>query len=428
MDSNSPVCLKSELDLFSATPVQLAIDSSNFVETRPITSLSESSPLEFFISGNGEQYLDLAHTILHLQLKILKSTNTDIATTDEVAPVNYVLNTLFSELSVFLNDKQISSQTNYAYRSLIEALVFSSKSSQDSMLTSSLFHKDDASKHDDRTTNSGFTKRKEAFKESKLVDLIGCLHFDLGAQPKLLPSGVDVRLKLERNKALFVLMALTDTFKISITSASLFVRKVNIAPSVFLAHEKALERGNMKIPIRRVEVRSFALSSGLQSTTITNAFIGQLPMRLILGFVSNEAYNGHIAKNPFNFHHYDVNYLCILEGGRMIPANPLQPNFALNLYSRSYLSLFTDLNRYHNNQNIPISLEDYKNGYSLFAFDLTPDFSAGEAHSSINKSGNISIDMKFNTALPHTVSLIVYAEYRNVIEIDKARTVFTDFQ
>ncbi|GFR10292.1 uncharacterized protein F54H12.2 [Trichonephila clavata] len=298
------------------------------------------------------------------------------------------------------------------------------------MLLSALFHKDTAGAHDNVTatsTNAGFISRKNICKLSKTVDLIGILHFDLASQPKLLLNGVDIKIKLERHKDSFFLMSANDSFKIAIASASLFIRKINVAPSIILAHEKALERGVIKIPTRRVEVQSFALGNGLQSFTIANAFIGQLPTRLILSFVSNEAYNGNLAKNPFKFHHYDLNYLSILDGSKMIPAIPYQPNFENDIYARSYLSLFTDLSRFHNSQNININYEEYKSGYTLYAIDLTPDLASGECHTSINRTGNIAIDVKFAKPLPETVSLIAYAQYRNTIEIDKARNVFTDY-
>ncbi|GBO29575.1 Uncharacterized protein F54H12.2 [Araneus ventricosus] len=391
----------------------------------------DKAPIEFLISGNGEHYLDLAHTILHLQVKIVKkAANAVLTDTDHVAPINYILNTMFSQFSIFLNDKQIASQSNYSYRAFMESLLFSSKSNQDSLQSSALFYKDTAAEHDNvagASANNRFIARKNRCKLSKTVDLIGILHFDLASQPKLLINGVDVKIKLERHKDTFSLMSSVDDFKLVIGSASLFIRKINVAPSIVLAHEKALERGVIKIPIRRSEVRSFALSNGLQSSTIANAFIGQIPTCLILGFVSNAAYNGSVAKNPFKFHHYNLNYLSILDGSKMIPAIPFQPNFESNLYARSYLSLFTDLNRFHNSQNININYEEYKGGYSLYAVDLTPDLAFGECHTSVNRIGNIAIDLKFALPLPETVSLIVYAQYRNTIEIDKSRNVFTDY-
>ena len=152
-----------------------------------------------------------------------------------------------------------------------------------------------------------------------------------------------------------------------------------------------------------------------------------MPVRLNVGLVSNEAYNGKINKNPFNFHHYNLNYLCILKGGVMIPSKPLTPDFQSKLYAREYLTLFTDLNRYHCSQNINIAYSEYDEGYTLFAFDLTQDYDASGAHVSITQNENLTIDLKFSIALAETVSLIIYAEYRNTIEIDKSRSVYTDF-
>lgn len=430
MDSNTALCLKSELDLFSTTPIQLAVDESSFLEIHPIASLNDKNPLEFFCHGTGDTYLDLAHTILHMQVKILKNTNADLLDTDVVAPINYFLNTMFSECSVFLNDKQISSQANYGYRSIFESLLFYSKSAQDTMLTSALFVKDTAGHHDNITTpfpNEGFRARKEICKQSKLMDLIGPLHFDLATQPKLLINGVSLRIKLEKNKNAFCLMSDSDSYKFHIQSAKLYIRKVTVSPSIMLAHERALEKGVIKMPIKRVEVKTFTLSSGIASTTIPNAFIGQIPTRLIFGFVTNDAYTGTVNKNPFHFKNNKLTYLCVLNAGRMIPSKPYQPDFNLSNHARSYLSLFTDLGRYHNSQNININYSEFKDGYTLFAVDMTPDFSGNENHASITKNGNIAIDLKFAEGLPETQNLIVYAQYNNTIEIDKSRGVFTDY-
>ena len=102
--------------------------------------------------------------------------------------------------------------------------------------------------------------------------------------------------------------------------------------------------------------------------------------------------------------------------------------FQSKLYARSYLTLFTGLNRYHCLQNINIAYSEFNEGfYLLFAFDLTPDYDTSGSHVSITQNENLTIDLKFSVALPETVSLIIYAEYRNTIEIDKSRSVYTDF-
>ncbi|GFU52042.1 uncharacterized protein F54H12.2, partial [Nephila pilipes] len=160
MNSRACACVKSELDLFSASSVQLAIDESSFAEIHHVATLSDKTPIEFYVS----------------------------------------------------------SQANYAYRSIFDALL-SPKAVQESILTAGLFYKDTASKHD-------------------------------SIDPTLVGDNANDGLK---------------------------IRKVKVAASIAIAHEVALSKGVIKMPIRRTEVKSFALSSGIQSITISNAFIGQLP-------------------------------------------------------------------------------------------------------------------------------------------------------
>ena len=65
-------------------------------------------------------------------------------------------------------------------------------------------------------------------------------------------------------------------------------------------------------------------------------------------------------------------------------------------------------------------------GYTLFAFDLTPDLSDG-GHFNVIKQGNLRLELHFQAQLEESVNAIVYAEFDNVIEIDKARNVVFDY-
>ena len=79
---------------------------------------------------------------------------------------------------------------------------------------------------------------------------------------------VNVKIKLVRSKDVFRVMSQADC-KVMITKAAMFVRKVNLSPSVFLAHAKALENGTAKYPIRRVVCKTFTVPQGFRSTTDT---------------------------------------------------------------------------------------------------------------------------------------------------------------
>ena len=65
-------CTKSELDLFSVPPTQTSMESGNWIEYHPLTSVTDGSPIEFEISGLGEDYIDFGNSMLYVQAKIVQ--------------------------------------------------------------------------------------------------------------------------------------------------------------------------------------------------------------------------------------------------------------------------------------------------------------------------------------------------------------------
>jgi len=62
----------------------------------------------------------------------------------------------------------------------------------------------------------------------------------------------------------------------------------------------------------------------------------------------------------------------------------------------------------------------------LHAFDLTADLGEDD-HFSLVRQGNVRLALKFADALANTVTVIAYAEFENVLEIDRDRNVLFDF-
>ena len=101
-----------------------------------------------------------------------------------------------------------------------------------------------------------------------------------------------------------------------------------------------------------------------------NLFLGQLPKRLVIGCVAHEVYSCHYSKNPFNFAHYDLNFMALYVDGQQTPAKPLPPNFSGVIYSRSYVNLFISTGQFYQDEGNAISWADYPKGYTLYAFEL----------------------------------------------------------
>ena len=158
-----------------------------------------------------------------------------------------------------------------------------------------------------------------------------------------------------------------------------------------------------------------------------HVFWGQLPNRIVVGCVTNDAFNGRYGKNPFNFKHMDISFLAVYVDGDQIPYSPLKPKFtgSHKNYVRAYQTLFSGTDKMYQDEGNTITRDDYAAGYTLFAFDLSPDLSAG-GHFNLVKRGNLRLDVHFARPLDETINVIIYAEFNNVIELDQARNVIFD--
>ena len=124
----------------------------------------------------------------------------------------------------------------------------------------------------------------------------------------------------------FALMYPAGLFYVHIDEARLFVRCIKISPSVQIAHAKALIKTTAKYPLTRVEVKALSMHSGIWGGTLDNVILGQLPKRIIIGFVKKKAYNGDFKLHPYNFRNFNINFLCLYVCGVQIPTKPLEPN------------------------------------------------------------------------------------------------------
>ena len=127
----------------------------------------------------------------------------------------------------------------------METLLSYGEDAKRTQLTSDLFYKDRAGRMDsvdlaDNAANDGLVKRRPLG-----MDMMGRLHADIVSQDRYMIDEVGVKIKLTRSKDDFCLMGAMIS-KVQIVQALMFVRKVKLMPSVFLAYAKTLERSPAK--------------------------------------------------------------------------------------------------------------------------------------------------------------------------------------
>ncbi|XP_011630862.1 uncharacterized protein F54H12.2-like [Pogonomyrmex barbatus] len=240
--------------------------------------------------------------------------------------------------------------------------------------------------------NQALVRRARYIQGERSVDLIGHLHCDVFNQDKFLINGVEIRMRLVRSRDAFCLMESNSTSKIRILDASLLIRRAKISPAVLVEHARMLSKTTAKYPLTRVEVKTFTIHAGVVGESIDNAIFGQLPKRVIVGFVDNKAFNGDRKLNPFNLKNYGINFFSLYADAVQIPSRPLQPNFSKDhpLYVEAYNTLFSGTGNHFLNEGNSISREDYAKGFTFFAFDLTPDLSANCAgHWNLVRHGSL---------------------------------------
>ena len=419
------------LDLFALPPTQTAVQDGLWVEYHPLATLAAGAPIEFAVSGATADYIDLSNTYLYVKAKVLRQDGTNPPADAVFAPVNYWLHSLFSQVDVSLNNILVTpSENTYPYRAYIESTLNYGREAKTTHLTSALYYQDTANHLEslNRAENDGFRQRNAQAAAGREVDMIGRLHCDIFHQERYLLNGVDVKIRLIPSKSTFNLMAAADaTFKSIITHASMFVRKVRLNPAVTLSHAKALERGTVKYPLKRVVVKTFSIPAGNVGAVQDNLFLSQTPNRLVIGLVDSAAFNGENARNPFNFQTLGLSFLSLYLDGKQVPSKPLQPNFAGGQYVRSFFNLMVSSGLANQDSGSNISRQDFTGGFALYSMDLTPSLIDDNQLFELVKSGALRMELKFVRALLRSVTVVVWAEMDSVLEIDRSRQVLTDF-
>ncbi|KAK3107877.1 hypothetical protein FSP39_024278 [Pinctada imbricata] len=168
-------------------------------------------------------------------------------------------------------------------------------------------------------------------------------------------------------------------------------------------------------PFMKSIIKTFSISPGHYAFNADDLFQGDVPNSLVIGCVASSAFNGSYDKNPLNFYHYNCTFVNFMVDGQTIPSRPLQPDYENENYLEAFQTLFADREK-----SLNISRSSYPKGYCLYVIKTR------EANdTSTLKKGHTRLELKFAHALPGSVTLVMYAKFPSLLQIDQARNVFT---
>lgn len=403
---------KTELRLFDEPLPQVVIDEGMFEDITPTTSIGDDkSTIEFLIHGSANEYLDLNDTILYIKLKVLGGHGANnLAANSNVTPVNYFMNALFSDITLTLNNTVIEGgNRTYAYKSTMDCIFNFSGTSKYFQLAPMGFNED-------------ADERKKLITQSRECELVGALRLDFFNQPKYLLPGVNVSLKMSRAKDLFALTGGGQCNPlIKFLNMRLYVRRVRVNPSVMKAHEDGLTKRNAIYPYTRGEVTSYSVAQGSLAHVKDGLFSGSLlPKFLVVGFVKTTAFNGTgLVDSPFTFNDFTVSSIGLYRNGQLVPFSDMYEGKGMKEYLRSIVHNTQLLNTNFTNG---ISFAPFQNGpYTLFTFNLTPDFDM--THSQLPRDGNLRLEIKFRNPLAEPINVVIYGTFDSQIQITKNRQI-----
>ena len=142
---------------------------------------------------------------------------------------------------------------------------------------------------------------------------------------------------------------------------------------VMEAHNKSVmdpRMGPFNYPISRSKVIKHTLAQRAQDYTFTPPDITHIPTHLILGLVKESASPGSKGENPFNFTHYDIRDTVVQSDDQKFE---VKTNFTTGNVARDFARLFKDTGIEATGLDCGLDLRDFKGGYTLLDFDLSPD-------------------------------------------------------
>ena len=353
----------------------------------PQTVVPEASPavgdISFFCPPSSHAFISLPELAFELELAIKKRPiNTVgewnfIEANDPVAPVNFIAHSIFQTCQVSLSDRVVSdTSTNYPYRAMFEALTMYSESAVKTQLTAGGFYGDTPDQHENHVANLGEQQRQKLFVDMKWVEFSGKVLSDVTEQSKNLITGVPIKVKYVLNRPEFYLRTWTPApvegappamdYRLFIRNPRLLVKRNVGTPDFMNAVAKRLIETPAKYHLEKQILRVNDIPRGVQSHTISNMHLGQLPKMVLCALVENTNFQGTFQTNPFKFVHKNLTRISVEVDGLSFPTKPYEVDFSHGRSLEAFNGLLDVLGRKHlSTGSLLIDRSDYNKGYSV---------------------------------------------------------------
>ena len=241
---------------------------------------------------------------------------------------------------------------------------------------------------------------------------------------KLLVPQVQIGIQMFFNSPDFFMIRYrgTDALRLQATDIKikLLLCQVMLNESLHRELSMTMERGIVSYPTVRSEVRTYNLGATERIREINNPFQNRAPNLIVVGLVDAAAFNGDVAKNPFAFQKFNLSSIKQLVKGEEYPYETLEvAHDSGQLDMRGYHRFLEATGCLRKSKGNMVTREEC----TLFAFDNAAN---GSLHSPVlnpKLSGELQLSMNFGANPGTDVTIIVYGEFENLLEVDSNKAV-----
>ena len=418
------------IDLFSIPQAEVSVVHGKDVIFFPSSNFNADGNFEFHLANDSNEFTMLDRTTIYGEAEVVKKDGSAITAADKVSCANFLPHCLWSSFEVKLNGMEVNdhSTAKYPYKAFIEShLTYDTNIKETTLAATEMYLKDTLKEEKDYATGiakaeSGISKRSGLITGKKFYfDFVP--HVDFLQSKKFLLPGVEMHIKMNRGKDGFCLMhgGAEDDYKVKFHKMYLCTRKVTLDPQVAAKIEAHLAKVPTVYPITQSTVKTHMLTTGTQTTYLSQVVRGKLPSRMIFCIVDADQIESNPGTNPFYFNNCGVNYLNVLVNGEPIHATAIDPDWDKGRYLREYRWFLNNIGLKNNLTN-GITLEEFGTNSCFFAYDLSPDQCNGYYKHGL-EHGTIDIHLGFKKALAKNHQLLLYGCYDEQVLIDKNRQV-----
>ena len=301
---------RSELDIFTPPKELDPIHSTYDVSFLPITSLDNQGEVAFIINSSPD-FTDFAQCTLTLVVQVTRADGSPIQSTidyemtevngkrqkgsaksPEVSIPNAFLAALIRRMTVELNGVEIGagSYSHFPQIMLLKTLLCHSDSYADNVLRHGMVWEKDLGSQFRSALDVG---RFQFIKGSRELTLVATLNNDIFNTSRLLPPGINARVRIERSTPEYALIRSEESkhnYKIKWLDAKFTARRVKLHERVQSTIYRGLAANKpVYMPFTKLESKVFEIPAYSRYNRAHGIFQGLLPERVLLALVDTEA-------------------------------------------------------------------------------------------------------------------------------------------